>query len=614
MRGSGTKAHCSAWNSHMMMFCKRSPLRLPGDKGANSSASIWYHNPLDQIQSESMHWCLLNNDVFRRVLDFVEVELPDGFYAGYHLRRSKNATLGRLARTCRAFLEPSLNALWKNQLTLGPLVQTLPIDAYEEVVVHTQAITEYHLVLKRPLVPSDWSRFDYYAARVQSLGYFLVEFEDTEAVSWSTPSERPREREVDVDVVWQLCMQRRRRWLLPNLIRLRWNIYDVPYTSYLSLFLGPKLTTFAIAFKPEAFRAAGLIYDPSYLQVELEALSSLCPSLTSVEMLEGLAVRGGPMNRSLVSFLATRPRLRKVLLDIDEETTEDLTFLSTSPRHYPFEALQILWVKVPHLTACTTLVKLMHTCRLSSITCESNHRCNAREVREFTTALRDHCAKYTLHVCRLIQLELEYDEDEWETFANPQYPSDYVGLNELAPLLEFSNLRDDELVRMADAWPGLIYFSFLHGWGTQMEATCTWRGIGYFIGRCSQMIECRMAFDTTIDNVALIVDDLAFRPNNHLRIFDVLDSWLPDDLHGFVRAIYAVAPRVTSVEAMQRNVSPYDPLPQDVYAFCEMVEHELRRLRTKHFADSYTKDPHYDIDMDDDDPLEEWAMKLSETG
>ncbi|KAI0333237.1 hypothetical protein GY45DRAFT_322628 [Cubamyces sp. BRFM 1775] len=593
-----------------------------------------------------MHRCLLNTDVFRRILDFVEVELPDSFYAGYHLRPSKNATLNHLARTCRVFLEPSLNALWKNQLTLGPLVQTLPSDAYEEVVVRTPAITEYHPVLRRPLLASDWSRFDYYAARIRALGYFLVEFEDTEAVSWSAPSERPREREVDVDVVWQICTQRRTQWLLPNLIRLRWNIYDVPYTSYLPCLLGPRLTTLAIAFKPEAFRSVGMVYDPSPLQLVLDALPSLCPSLTSIEMytehglltvlaawrfayfcrrLGGLAVRGGSVDRSLVSFLATRMRLRKVLLDLDEELTEDLTFLSTNPRRHPFESLQILWVKVPHLTACTTLIKLMHSCRLSSITCEFNNRCNAKAVREFSTALRDCCAKYTLHVCRLVQPGLVYDEDDGdieETFANPQYPADYVGFNELAPLLEFPNLRvfeydlctlggseDDELVRMADAWRGLIYFLFLYGWGAQMEATCTWRGIGYLVSRCTQMIEFRMAFDATVDNVALVVNEPDFRPNKHLRIFDVLDSWLPDDLHGFARALFSVAPRVTSVEAMQRDITPYDPIPQDMYSFCDMVENDLRRLRTKYCGDSYKKDPNYDIEMDDDPPWEEWATR-----
>lgn len=70
----------------------------------------------------------------RRILDYLEVMPYDDFYAGYTQPRSHNASIARLARACRTFLEPCIDALWKRQLTLAPLVRTLPEDAYEELV------------------------------------------------------------------------------------------------------------------------------------------------------------------------------------------------------------------------------------------------------------------------------------------------------------------------------------------------------------------------------------------------------------------------------------------------------------------------------------------------
>lgn len=83
-----------------------------------------------------MHRSLLLPDIFKRILDFLEV-LPSGdFYSGYDQEKDQNASIARLARTCRAFLEPSLDVLWKHQLTLCPLLKTLPADAWEEILEH----------------------------------------------------------------------------------------------------------------------------------------------------------------------------------------------------------------------------------------------------------------------------------------------------------------------------------------------------------------------------------------------------------------------------------------------------------------------------------------------
>lgn len=88
-----------------------------------------------------MHRALLYPDVFRRVLDFLEI-IPNGdFYATYQEGRDHNLYIAHLAQTCTTFLEPCLDALWRHQRTLGPLLKTLPADAYE-----TRSYTDRGLV------------------------------------------------------------------------------------------------------------------------------------------------------------------------------------------------------------------------------------------------------------------------------------------------------------------------------------------------------------------------------------------------------------------------------------------------------------------------------------
>lgn len=80
-----------------------------------------------------MHHCLTIPEIYGRILDFVTVTLwsENLIFNGYNQFYYSNPMLAALARTCRTFLEPTLDVLWRNQLTLGPLVMTLPEDAYD---------------------------------------------------------------------------------------------------------------------------------------------------------------------------------------------------------------------------------------------------------------------------------------------------------------------------------------------------------------------------------------------------------------------------------------------------------------------------------------------------
>lgn len=68
-------------------------------------------------------------DIFVHILKFVDVmhhaPLAWNPFLGHDSLLDENPTLAALARTCRAFSEPTLDLLWSSQVTLAPLIWTL---------------------------------------------------------------------------------------------------------------------------------------------------------------------------------------------------------------------------------------------------------------------------------------------------------------------------------------------------------------------------------------------------------------------------------------------------------------------------------------------------------
>ncbi|KAI0365903.1 hypothetical protein BV20DRAFT_972447 [Pilatotrama ljubarskyi] len=576
-----------------------------------------------------MHHCLLLPDIFNRILDFLLVLPPDDFYAAKQQLEDKNPSIAALARTCRGFLEPSLNALWKHQRTLSPLVQTLPSDAYEETIdlisVSASSSPPYiDILLTRPLVRSDWCRFDYYAPRIKALGFFHNEHGDQEGYSWCMPSVLPRAREVPWQTVSLLCLYRRGRWLLPNLVRLRWNLYDYLYTAHVPLFLGPSLRSLAFALEPT--HILGDICDPLWeedMARNLRALAQLCPTLTDLEMYPGYAgdivpsashfaytcrhlegyhvntFRHQPLQRDFLEYLALKPFLRKVFLSLDHETADNLPLI-LSPPHvpHPFSSLQILYLQVPHLSSCTAFINSMEQCRLFSAAVEVNHRPLATDVYDFFAVLRGSCAKHTLHVCRLIQSALAEDDSDIA-----QHPDHSMDGSVLKPILQFPNMRlfmfgipmcgwltDEDFDLIGKCWPGLVAFAFIDRWATIGVSPATWRGVASLVSQTPLLTDLRVTFDTRRNLISKPTDVPGLRPNHQLRFFEVLCSVLPEDPALFALSLFTIAPRVVEVKGGGWPVDP-DGIPsEDPYAFREQVRGLMFRLRMQHFGEEYMTD------------------------
>ncbi|KAJ2998457.1 hypothetical protein NUW54_g7026 [Trametes sanguinea] len=392
------------------------------------------------------------------------------------------------------------------------------------------------------------------------------------------------------------------------------------------LFLGPHLKTLAIGFGQDCVWGNPNAYQPDLLCSVLEALPYNCPSLTELEIyprhhfsvlqaaaelsmacddIEGYYVKAswcGAMQDDFVDDLSKKRRLRKVWLGLDADTVASVSSLwAANP--YPFSSLSILGIDVPRLGVCTAFLKLLRHCRLFSIAVEIHHPPRATELYDFFDTLRLCCSRETLHVFTLDQHDIHQHCEDPDCESDASDSDHRVGLAEIEPVLHFPHLRlfilhvplfgnflDEDIVRMADTWPGLINFRLMNARKLASQSPITWKGVGYMVTRCPQLTDIRLTFDTASNNVDEIVRLPGFRPNHWLRFFDVLDSTLSDDAEHFARSLVAIAPRVVLVEASGWTEDPDGPLPVDPYAFCEQLEIIMCRLRKMYMSDIYDLD------------------------
>ncbi|KAF6758037.1 hypothetical protein DFP72DRAFT_889748 [Ephemerocybe angulata] len=111
---------------------------------SQNNASRFHSNP--DILGEICEYLSPNDDL--------ELEPEDSLIAS-------RQNLAWLALTCRAFLEPALDRLWRSLDTLYPLFKILP------AFVRTDGTH----VLRGSITPEEWERFDWYARRVKKFCY-----------------------------------------------------------------------------------------------------------------------------------------------------------------------------------------------------------------------------------------------------------------------------------------------------------------------------------------------------------------------------------------------------------------------------------------------------------
>ncbi|KAJ7631206.1 hypothetical protein FB45DRAFT_979296 [Roridomyces roridus] len=235
-------------------------------------------------------------EVVQKLLDAI-LESPNGKRA-----------VSRLARTCRAWKEPALDALWRELDSLVPIIGLFPSHLLKKT-------RRPGLGLTTPPAEGDWDAILKYANRITKITYDEIS------------------NNVSASIFPVLEENRPRKYILPNLRHLVWRVTSPENLDRAYLFLNPELQGLTVHLGIAGMRFPSL---PALLadvgsRMKLRSFSltysvalpeSLPALLNSQDELERVSiVAPGTLAASLGKWLAYLPRLKSLQLDLSSKST-----------------------------------------------------------------------------------------------------------------------------------------------------------------------------------------------------------------------------------------------------------------------------------------------------
>ncbi|XP_006455069.1 hypothetical protein AGABI2DRAFT_209334 [Agaricus bisporus var. bisporus H97] len=387
------------------------------------------------------HAVLTNPDILELILENLSVdrvwELESEEVV---LRRS---VLASTALTCRTFMEPALDRLWRSLDKLFPLFKLLPAFYRSDST----------FVLRGRISESDWDRFDWYARRVKSFCY----------------SRDPDSLDIAMHVYFRIA-QLRRLPLLPSLRHLKCPhiSQDDFLISSICLFLTPSLSelNFEKITGVEDKLIGTFLHTLICEEARIERLELVGEGLTKDTLmyigrlmsLKSLIVNG--MGRyvdlEVVKSLGRIPGLEELELDLEESG------LLSEGEELGFKELTKLEVVAP-LSFIKALVLSIGTTQLKRIGLEGSTTDEVGIVdRKDLLGTLVRKWKNTLTYIRMVHTTEPGSDDETTIPASTR-----ISMNTISPLLELSNLRhleldgyalevgDANITEMAESWPNI---------------------------------------------------------------------------------------------------------------------------------------------------------------
>ncbi|KAH9888355.1 hypothetical protein C8Q73DRAFT_794131 [Cubamyces lactineus] len=469
------------------------------------------------------------------------------------------STVLALALTCHTFLEPALDQLWRRQLTLFNLAKTLPDNSWEEVAEGDpgpDGRTRTWIKVTRVLLPRDWMRFDYYAAKIKELGYDPCApygYAEITTVGWRKEVATPR-------LYTNLCTVRLPYELVPNVKRLRWtteesNIWIRPYVY---IFLNPPLTSLVLDFHDTELDTNPDYSDATFLKYTLQAVVEQCPAFRDIEI---LWPQMDHYADAIAGFLKVMPKLRSFVANVREWTEPMLTdlaslrglrrtrafleradfpWLASAAVKPPFPVLEDLTLDAPVLDNCTAFLAALGSLKLRALTVKCDRRPSATALNRFLSALSVCSAPGTLRALSIT------DSGQAEPAPLDAHTNSAIHTEALLPLTSFTNLRALTIdlsapLALDNTFPAAVLSEFhtleelslgaTHGWGQRPVLTFT--GLAQIIALCPLLGQLRIAIDTShaeqLWNSASVGTGLMVKENTRLRTIDLIDSYVAED-------------------------------------------------------------------------------------
>ncbi|KAJ7751234.1 hypothetical protein DFH07DRAFT_1032735 [Mycena maculata] len=215
--------------------------------------------------------------------------------------------VSRLARTCRAWLEPALTVLWRELDSLVPIIGLFPSHLLKKARRPGLGLTTTPL-------ERDWDKILKYGGRVTKITYDEISNNVSASIFPILEEGRPR------------------KYLLPNLQHLTWRVTSPDNLDRASLFLNPELQGLVLHLGAAGTRFPTL---PAFLadvgsRMKLKTFSinysvSLPETFTdlflSQDELERLTVVApGALSPTIGKWIASLPRLKSLQLDLSNRS------------------------------------------------------------------------------------------------------------------------------------------------------------------------------------------------------------------------------------------------------------------------------------------------------
>ena len=465
-------------------------------------APICVHHSLSQVRftiCQRMHHALEIQEILLNIFGHC--------YLSY--RQRETSVLAGLARTCRAFKEPALDALWRELVDLSPLAQCLPEASIHYKISQGikvrwfQAFASLCLVVNiflptkcysfsRPLTEIEWGVLRSYTRRTRSiLGYNRHGRFDLESVKifLNPPTTEP---------------------LFPNLCYLNCDsATEAVHLLYLPL---PSLISLSVALVPKNLHV---------FQDSLQSISKFSPNI------KRLCIRmrqpDATLSNSFSGYICQWQNLQTVVcpqvsLDADAlvhlsrmPALTQLNFMlsatlrdQTAPSDPPlfFSNLHEMTLRSETLDPISRLLSRIRLPAITDFTTLIDRRPSRQDVTSFLTSIQTSGVSNTIQSLQFIQRA---------SLPSTTHDVLRLGLEDLLPCMAFSNLRrlnfdiewlvglkDNELLVLASAWPQLesLYINKGWGWNWSRGGGITPDGLLQLLHTCRSLSQIALAIDT----------------------------------------------------------------------------------------------------------------------
>ncbi|KAF8172411.1 hypothetical protein K438DRAFT_1981577 [Mycena galopus ATCC 62051] len=397
--------------------------------------------------------------------------------------------LAVVARTCKAFHGPALDALWRSS-PFENLLRCMPSDLYRCEESGSKWNLKCDMTFLRPIRVEDWDRVLIYAPRVRHLfsnSYDCDLSKVLPAISACLPMQ-----------------------LFPGLQRLHWGHSDNDF-QYIHLFLGPGITelSFAascshaksflttVALRYSALKTVAIRSDRNTVsEAETKAVSVFLRGLTHVETLSVDSIDEAGLKH--ICHLPTITVLRVGMLPM-------LPTFNAGAHVRAFAGLRNLYVAFSEIDVTARLLGWCKDMPLESLTLEFINSLTGQETQDLFDALSASVLHSNLTRISLIS--------GYEDGTLLHFPDHIVPGHSVRPLFNFTNLTsvliltpvgidlDNATVSvLARAWPRLerLDLSSYYYYSPAARPRATLECLLSFAAWCPRLEKLCMTFDGTV--------------------------------------------------------------------------------------------------------------------